>query len=134
MRHFVDSNVFLRFLLKDHPVQSPACFAMFERAEKGLIKLLTTDIILLEIEWVLRSVAKLDKYNIVDKLQHILLFDAIEITNRNILNSALIIYQNKNIDLVDAYQICWLQNNNISSIYTYDNDFDKVKSIKRLEP
>jgi len=67
-------------------------------------------------------------------LQHILLFDAIEITNRNILNSALIIYQNKNIDLVDAYQICWLQNNNISSIYTYDNDFDKVKSIKRLEP
>jgi predicted nucleic acid-binding protein len=46
------------------------------------------------------------------------------------------IYGNNNIDFEDALSIATMEEKKISQIYSYDEDFDKVKDceITRVEP
>jgi len=134
MKKFVDSNVFLRFLLADHPRQSPACRRLFEKASKKEIILVTLPIVIIEISWVLQSFYKRSKKEIAEKLKIILLFEGLEIDDREILLTALEIFENKNIDFIDAYISSWLKLKKIKQIYSYDQDYDKIEEIRRLEP
>lgn len=52
----VDTNVLLRYLLSDDPVQSPKAAALFQGREKILI----TDVVLVETIWTLKG----KKYNL----------------------------------------------------------------------
>ncbi len=43
MMHFIDTNVFLRFLTKDDPNKAEKCRELLQAASEGLIKLYTSD-------------------------------------------------------------------------------------------
>jgi len=55
---FVDTNYFLRFLLKDIGKQHQKAKKLFEKAASGEIKLFTSMIVFFEIYWVLFSFYK----------------------------------------------------------------------------
>src|SRR5437868_6013136 len=58
---FVDSNVFLRHLLDDHPVHSPASLALMEALERKERVAWTTDVVVAELVWVMSA---RDTYNL----------------------------------------------------------------------
>lgn len=134
MKKFVDSNIFLRFLLADHPKQSPACRKLFEKASKKEISLVTLPIVIIEISWVLQSFYKRPKKEIAGNLKVILLFDGLEVEEREVLLVAVEMFETKNIDFIDAYVSSWLKLKKIKQIYSYDQDYDKIEEIVRLEP
>lgn len=134
MRIFVDSNIFLRFLLADHPKQSPACRKLFEMAKKGKITLVTLPIVIAEIAWVLHSFYKETRKEAARKLKIILLFEGLEVSHGDALIMAGEIFEKKNIDFIDAYIASWLKQEKIKKIYSYDRDYDKIEDIKRIEP
>ena len=53
--YLLDTNVVLRFLLRDEPRMATAAEALFARAERGEVKLLIDSVILAEVLFVLQS-------------------------------------------------------------------------------
>lgn len=130
MRKLLDTNLVIRFLLKDIPNQAEAVRKILASDEEELV---LTDVALAEIVWVLTSYYQLPKTDVVDKLLDLLTLDTIH-ANKQVLYKALFLYKSLNIDFIDAYLAAFAEDGGIESIYSYDEDFDKIKFLKRKEP
>ena len=102
---FVDSNVFLRFLMKDDPVQSGKAKTLFKRAENKKIGLITGPPVLFEIAWTLKSFYKVDRDTILKYLASIIAADFIEMTDKNLAAEAVTAASSSGEDFAEAY-IC----------------------------
>jgi predicted nucleic acid-binding protein len=131
---FVDTNIFLRFLLNDDPQKADACEELFRKAIAGKESLLTSDMVVAEIIWVLESYYELEKQDIREKLEKILNTQNLHCPNRGIIINALSLYVEKNIDYIDSYNAYLLSIHKMSEIYSYDKHFDRLDWLKRLEP
>ena len=131
---FVDTNIFLRFLIKDSEASYSKSFSLFKKASEGKINLLTSTLVIFEIVWTLESFYKVEKSEIVEKVLGILNLPNLEVEKAEILLQALILWKDENIDFADAYNYCFLLGESVDCIYSYDKHFDRLLSIKRLEP
>ena len=103
MKLFVDTNIFLRYLLADHKTQSPAARKLFIEAKKGTLTLVTHPLVISEIFFMLYSYYRFTKEEIIEKIRIVLLFEGLEIREKNILFQVVSYYEKKNIDFVDAF-------------------------------
>lgn len=133
MKLFVDTNIFLRYLLADHKTQSPAAKRLFTEAKKGKLSLVTHPLVVSEIFFMLYSYYKFTKDEIIEKLKTVLLFDGLEILEKNIVFQAIAFYEKNNIDFVDAYGAAFALENKID-VCSFDRDLDKIKEVKRINP
>ncbi len=131
---FLDTNIFLRFFLKENE-------SMFQRLEKLFYEIISGNIIgvsnamiIAEVVWVLSRSYKWNKEKICDNIEFILSTPNIRFKDKVILVNAISIYKEKNIGFIDAYNYSFIRANGINEIYSFDRDFDKLKDVKRLEP
>ena len=131
---FLDTNIFLRFFLKENE-------SMFQRLEKLFYEIISGNIIgvsnamiIAEVVWVLSRSYKWNKEKICDNIEFILSTPNIRFKDKVILVNAISIYKEKNIGFIDAYNYSYMKANGINEIYSFDRDFDKLKDLKRLEP
>jgi predicted nucleic-acid-binding protein len=121
-------------MVNDDPVKADACESLFRKAIAGDETLVTSDMVIAEIIWVLESYYELKKSDIRENVEKILNTRNLHCPNREIIISALSIYVEKNIDFIDAYNAFMLKRDEIYEIYSYDKHFDRVGWIKRIEP
>jgi len=131
---FVDTNVFLRFMLNDDPEKADACEMLFRRAVNGEESLFTTEMVVAEIVWVLESYYELTKNDVREKLEKILNTQNLDCPNKEIIINSLAAYEEKNIDYIDAYNASILKMKGINEVYSYDRHYDRFKWIRRTEP
>lgn len=131
---FVDTNIFLRFMVNDDPQKADACEMLFRRAITGEESLFTTDMVIAEIVWVLESYYELNKSDVREKLEKILNTKNLDCPNKEIIINALCAYEEKNIDYIDAYNAYILKMKGIDEVYSYDSHYDRIKGVKRIEP
>lgn len=125
---FVDTNLFLRFLTNDIPVQADAVESLLHRAAKGKLNLVTISIVIAEIVWTLESYYELDKKEIQEMILGILNTDGLDVIDSDLLLQAIVLYTDKNVDFTDAFNAAWMIKNNIDKIYTFDQ-----KHFRRFE-
>ncbi|MBU3979146.1 PIN domain-containing protein, partial [Patescibacteria group bacterium] len=65
---FLDTNIFLRHLTGDIPEQAQKATSFFEKIERGELKAVTSDIVVLETVWTLGRYYKKNKQEIRDAL------------------------------------------------------------------
>lgn len=133
MKIFIDTNVFLRFLLADHKIQSPLAKKLFVDAKNGKIRLITHSLVIAEIIFTLDSFFELPKEEIIKKINIILLFNKLEIIENNILLQSITFYKQNNIDFIDAFIASYALKNKVD-VCSFDHDFDKIKKINRIDP
>lgn len=126
----VDANLIIRFLLKDNLAQAESAKKLLTGTSE---KLILTDLVLAEIVWVFQSIYKLTKQEIVEKLLKILELESL-IANYSLLINSLLIYRDYNISFVDAYLLAYSEIEKLEGIYSFDQDLDKIKEVKRFEP
>jgi len=126
MRHFVDTNYFLRFLLADQKAQFKKAKQLFKKAEKGEIKLWTSDVVVLEIIWTLQSFYKLKSWAIVEKIHQLLVLPGIKFSHREEILKALGLFSEKKVDFADAYNFVLAQKAKVTDFITFDKDFQKL--------
>ena len=131
---FLDTNIFIRFLTDDVPEKVDACEEIFKKAVEKQETLFTTDLVIAEIVWVLESFYELPKNEIQDKVGKILNTPNLICPHKDLILSALILYSEKNIDYIDAYNALILKENGIEELYSYDKDYDRIDWLTRLEP
>jgi predicted nucleic acid-binding protein len=130
----LDANVILRFLLADHPVQSPHCKAFFARLEAGQETVYLPDIVVADVVWTLTSFYRWPREQTRRFLTHVLSLRTVRTADRRRLVQALIVFAEQNIDFSDALVAAEMQAAGYQEIYSYDGDFDRVAGLTRIEP
>lgn len=131
---FIDTNILLRYLTKDDPVQFPRCRHLFKKAQDGEVLLITSTLVIAELIWTLASYYRVPKEQIIEKTSIIIGSPAVQILEKDLIAEALVLYGRKNIDYIDAYNAVLMRPLGLKEIYSYDKDFDKIEGIHRLEP
>lgn len=122
---FIDTNYFLRFLLKDIENQHAQVKNLFLDASEGKAKLISSTIVFFEIYWVLVSFYNKTKDELTEALQKILKLTFIELAEREILSESLILFQKTNFDLEDCYNVSYAKSHGIKSFKTFDKKLEK---------
>ena len=130
MVRVVDANCLVRYLLRDDPEKADAIEKLFFSPDSTLIIL---DVIIAEVVWLLTTFYKIPKLVVIEKLVALLSFPCFQF-NRSIIQNAFSYWKKHAVDFVDAYLVSYSMEKNIAGIYSYDRDFDKIKTLKRLEP
>src|SRR3989337_3365668 len=102
---FVDTNYFLRFLLKDNSEQYSIAKNLFLSGAKGKTELFTSLIVFFEIYWVLKSYYEKNKDELNKTLNKILNLTFIKLAEREILTKSLKLFKTTTLSLEDCYNL-----------------------------
>lgn len=125
---FVDTNVFLRFFVRDVESFYQKARELFENAEQGLVKLETNDMVIAEIVWVLESYYGFSKTEIKEVIDTILETKNIKVANHSRVKEAVNLYSLGKMDFIDAYNIAYIKTKGYRKVATFD-----VKHFKNVE-
>ncbi len=132
---FVDANVFLRFLTNDDPEKADRVEALLSRAARCEIRLITTELVLAEVVWVLESSYEMKNHEIAPMIKAILDTPGIEVINGGIVERGLDFYQSHHIDFIDGYIAAVMEKRKITDICSFNKKhLGRIKTITRREP
>ena len=120
----LDANIIVRFLMRDNEEHYKIAETFFMALEAGQKYAILLDIIIAEIVYVLKSYYKQDKKYIVDRLELLLQYENLEVSNSAVIIEALEVYANKNIDFADA-MLCAKKNLEGYEVMSFDKDLKK---------
>jgi len=132
--YFVDANVFLRLLVKEDEEVWQRCYAFFERAKKGEIKITTSVLVLAEIAGVLESYYGLTRQEIAEKLTSILNTPGFTMPQSDMIWKAVEHYLRHNVKFPDAYHALSTTQAGAKAIASFDKEFDSLPGVSRVEP
>jgi len=127
-KSIIDTNLLIRFLVEDDKLKASKVADLLVSSEKKVL----LDIVFAEIVWLLSSFYSLSKEDIVQKLRSIIHAKSIY-CDKKLFDGVLSLWEANNISFVDAYIAAKAETDNLV-IYSYDKDFDKIKTVTRKEP
>ena len=131
MRIFIDSNVPMYVAGKAHPNREPAR-RLLERVQQGSVDACTSTEVLQEILYRYSALGRIDLaravYDSFVELCPVVLDITLADTDkaRDLLGSV------KDVSSRDAIHAAVMLNHGITSIATFDADFDRIRGIRRL--
>jgi len=132
--YFVDTNVFLRVLVRDEEKSYRECISFLQRVKEGRLKAYTSSLILAETHWTLSSFYQFSKEKIIEALRSIVSLRNLKIIDEHNLLTALSFYETNNVKFIDALVASHkLVLKKGAVVVSYDKDFDKL-GIPRKEP
>jgi predicted nucleic-acid-binding protein len=132
---FVDTNLFIRYLTNDDPQKADRVETLLERAATGKVRLVTADLVIAEIIWVLESAYGMTNEEITPMIKAILAAPGLEVTNESLVSRSLEFYESLNVDFVDGYIAALMEKLHIRNLYTFDRKhISRLQGIQRLEP
>lgn len=129
----LDTNVLIRFLTFDKNKKYRKLYRFFESLERGELRAELKLIVLFQVLYVLKSFYKVPKEEIVDGLTDLIKYKGITIKEKKVVQRALELWREKNVEIVDCYLVACLEKDAQNILYSYDRDFDKFK-VNRKEP
>ncbi|MCF8031399.1 MAG: type II toxin-antitoxin system VapC family toxin [Desulfohalobiaceae bacterium] len=131
---FIDTNVFLRYLTGDDKEKAANALALLKRLEMNREKATTNLLVIFETIFTLEKFYKVDREKVRNFLQPILELRGLKFRGADTVIDALDIHTSKNIPFADAFNAAYMRANDLKEIYSYDEDFDRIEDIDRIEP
>ncbi|RZD16851.1 MAG: type II toxin-antitoxin system VapC family toxin [Candidatus Acididesulfobacter guangdongensis] len=119
-KFFVDTNIFLRYLINDNKSISDKIEETFKKASLGEILLITNSLVIIEIIFVLESYYDKSKKEIETAVLKIMNTNGLGVKDSGLILDALNFYVSKNIDFVDAYNAFFMKEHSLTDILTLD--------------
>lgn len=133
---FVDTNYFLRFVLRDNELQYVEAKKLFLEAAKGKIELITSTVVFFEIHFVLKSFYKKDKSFLVETLSKILNLSVV-FPEKQLLQASLNFYEKSAVGLEDCYNIAFSKMVRVNEFKTFDinlrKELEKIVGKRKVE-
>ena len=118
----LDTNVLVRFLVQDNPVQSESARALIEKAIDSETPCFVSDIVLCEMVWVLERSYKTRRFDIGRILGHLLRARHLTFTSLERLFAALESYHAGNGDFADYLIREHSRAEGCEAVATFDGD------------
>lgn len=135
---FVDTNIFIRYLTQDDPGKGAACLALFQRVQAGQEELHTSETVIAEIVYVLRSPRigyRLTPDEIQVRLRPVLTLPGLKLPQKRACLRALdLAVQYPALDFEDVLAVAHMEYAKLAEVLSYDTGFDRVQGIARREP
>ncbi len=131
---FLDTNIFLRIVVKDDPRKAAECENLIEAISRKDIRAYTSSLVLAELVWTCLGFYKISKAEVIKIVQGILSIKNLKIEDKTNPFLAIQTYEFQRIKFIDAL----IASNPAivkgkAKIVSYDKDFDKL-DVGRVEP
>ncbi len=133
----LDTNVIIRYLTNDNPVQSPRAYELFRQLAAGSTTVRLTEAVLVETVQVLSSkqLYNLARADIRRHLRNIISFRGALLPGKRRYLQALDLYAaTPALSFVDALLVVYAQAGPSTTVVSFDLGFDKVQGLTREEP
>lgn len=131
---FLDTNILLRHLLQDIPHQSPRATALIGRIEAGEVRVRLTETVVFEAVFSLQRIYKRKPQAIREALLPILELPGVSLPRKARFRRAFALYVDQSLPFADAYHAALMSDLGLREIYSFDEDFNRISGITRLEP
>lgn len=97
----LDTNVLIRFLVQDNKKQVQTVNQLFTKAEKDKSTLFVSLLVVLELIWVLESVYKVERLDILSSFSELLSMPVLNFEKQTIIRAFLLTAMKSSFDLSD---------------------------------
>jgi predicted nucleic acid-binding protein len=135
---FLDTNVIIRYVTQDDPDKAARARALLKQVEAGELTLIASESIAVEVVQILSSKVLYNqpRATVASHLSAILSLPKLKLANKRTILRALELWVNASasVDFVDALSVAQMERQQISTIASFDKDFDQFPQISRQEP
>jgi predicted nucleic acid-binding protein len=131
---FLDTNILLRYLTRDDEHKAQKALHLLMKVEQGEEKVMTSSLVIFETVFTLQSFYKIPRQQIKELLLPIITLKHLQLPDKIVYYHTFDLYISKNISFADAYNAAYMIVHQISEVYSWDTDFNKIDGITRLEP
>ncbi|PJE67090.1 hypothetical protein COU93_00645 [Candidatus Shapirobacteria bacterium CG10_big_fil_rev_8_21_14_0_10_36_6] len=121
----IDTNILLRLFTGETGLLQDEARKILDKIDNGKISALVNELVIAECIWVLLSVYKKTKPEVVEAIENIILRDGYEIRDKDIISESLNIFVKNNISWVDSYLYCQSKKLNLKLV-TFDEKLVKL--------
>ena len=116
----LDTNVLVRFLVRDDDRQAGIIYRIFKQAESDKEVFFVPLLVVLETVWVLESVYKISRQEIIDSINELILMPILEFEIQSALLNFVTSARETKMDLSDLLIACSAKNSGCKSVLTFD--------------
>ncbi|MEW6077593.1 MAG: PIN domain-containing protein [Thermodesulfobacteriota bacterium] len=116
----VDTNVIIRFLVRDDEKQAQAVYRLFKTVETNRDMLLVPLLVVLEAIWVLEAVYSISRRNILDSLETLLLMPILKFEAQPAIRQFIVAARDSNVELSDLLIAAAARVDGCDRIFTFD--------------
>ncbi len=135
---FLDTNIIISYVTQDDPDKAERARGLLKRVEAGELTLIASESIVVEVVQVLSSKVLYNqpRATVASHLSSILALPKLKLANKRTILRALDLWVNASasVDFVDALSVAHMERQQISTIASFDQDFDRFAQINRYEP
>lgn len=128
IKYQVDTNILLRYLTNDVPVEAKTAKEFFKSAQAKRLEAEICEPVFIETLIVLKNYFKYPKDSVIRLMQSILALDWLVIENLSVLTLALDLYSQFDLDFVDCLILARSKTQQ-QKIFTFDTKLDQVAQI-----
>jgi predicted nucleic acid-binding protein len=133
---FLDTDIIIRFLTGDDPQKQVAAAALFQRIEQGSLTVAAPVTVIADAVFVLHSPRLYNKPRpeVQALLTPLVRLAHFRVQQRRMVLRALELYGSSTSGFGDAMLLAAMEQARSTTLYSYDEGFDKVEGLTRLEP
>lgn len=131
---FLETDAILRYLTADDYEKAGAVLALLESVERGSERVAVSPMVIFEVVFTLQSYYKVPREDIRAKVSTLIDLRGLSLDCNAAFVEALDLYCEAGIPFADAFNACYMKSRGLTEIFTYDEDYDRVKGIKRVAP
>jgi predicted nucleic-acid-binding protein len=128
----IDTNILVRFLVNDDPVQAEQVRQLFAIGEQTGTLFFVPILVMLETIWVLESAYQVQRPDLIDALSDLLLMPIFQFEQRTAIQAALAIARTNHVDMSDILIAQTALNSGCESILTFDKKAARSDAFELL--
>ena len=128
----LDTNVLVRFLVRDDALQAEAIYNIFKQAEANKEVFWIPLLVVLETIWVLESVYDIMRKEIIDTISELLLIPILKFENQSAIQHFIFSAREANIDLSDLLIAHSAKSSGCECVLTFNQKASKFKHFELI--
>jgi predicted nucleic-acid-binding protein len=129
----LDTNVLVRFLLNDDPAQAEIIYRKLKQAETDGEVFFVPLLVVLELIWVLDSVYKIPRQEMVDSLESLLRMPVLRYESQSVIQGLISSARDTRIDLSDLLIAQSAKHSGCETVLTFDQRACQFGFFSRLQ-
>ena len=129
----LDTNVLVRFLVKDDERQSEIVYRAFKQAETDKNTFFVPLLVVLETLWVLDSVYNTARNDILDSINEVLLMPILKFEAQATIQRFIRLSRENKIDLSDVLIACSAKSSGCNNVLTFDKKASRFEHFEIID-
>ena len=130
MKVVLDTNVLVRFLVKDDDRQADAVYRIFKNAELDKDVLFVPLLVVMETLWVLDAVYQVERAEILNAISDLMAMPILKFEGQSALRRFLLLARDSHVDLADILIAAAARLSGCEKVLTFDKKASKLEQFE----